>query len=118
MVRGMIDKRGAGNASRNSGLDRHYGMAAPNCSILVHSLLTLWCAIALYLASVTDLVAQEKQAADNDDYRRFGIYAKTAPRPQNATPLVTELPLDLRRGERIALIGNTLLERTQLFGHF
>ena len=52
------------------------------------------------------------------EYARFGIYAKTAPRPGAAEPLATSLPLELNVGDRIAFIGNTLLERSQWFGQF
>lgn len=51
-------------------------------------------------------------------YERYGIYAKTAPRPAPIASVPTELPLNLQPGDRIALIGNTLFERTQLYGHF
>lgn len=47
---------------------------------------------------------------------RFGIYQETAPRPQAASPVSTTLPLELQPGDRIALIGNTLLERSGRFG--
>ncbi|PQO38435.1 PVC-type heme-binding CxxCH protein [Blastopirellula marina] len=54
----------------------------------------------------------------DEDYSAFAIYEKTAPRPKLAKPIVTSLPLPLHKGDRIALIGNTLLERSQDFGHF
>ena len=50
-------------------------------------------------------------------FEQYGIYAKTAPRPDAAEPVVTELPLLFETGDRVALIGNTLFEREQLFGH-
>ncbi len=61
----------------------------------------------------------EKPAATNDgEFEKFAIYEKTAPRPTKAQPITTALPLPLKKGDRIALIGNTLLERSQEFGHF
>jgi hypothetical protein len=57
-------------------------------------------------------------SAAEEDFEQFGIYARTAPRPARARPIVTKLPLQLHKGERIALIGNTLLERSQEFGIF
>ena len=51
-------------------------------------------------------------------YAAYGIYAKTAPRAAVGTPVPTELPLELEPGDRIALIGNTLFERSQEFGYF
>lgn len=53
-----------------------------------------------------------------EDFSAFAIYEKTAPRPEAAKPVATSLPLPLKKGDRIALIGNTLLERSQDFGHF
>jgi hypothetical protein len=52
------------------------------------------------------------------DYEQYGIYEKTSPRPAPTTPRTTALPLALAPGDRIALVGNTLLERAQEFGHF
>ncbi len=49
---------------------------------------------------------------------RFAIYENTAPRAAAAQPVATELPLRLAPGDRIALIGNTLLDRARLFGNF
>lgn len=51
-------------------------------------------------------------------YRQYGIYEATAPHPTTAEPRVTTLPLNLKPGERIALVGNTLFDRAQLFGYF
>jgi putative heme-binding domain-containing protein len=56
--------------------------------------------------------------AEDPDFARFGIYAKTAPRAKPAEPVVTKLPLRLKKGDRIALIGNTLFERMQDYGYF
>ena len=47
----------------------------------------------------------------------FGIYEKSAPNPTTTTPVATTLPLVLNTGDRIALVGNTLLESAQDFGH-
>ena len=59
-----------------------------------------------------------KAAAPRDpELARFGIYEQSAPRAAASEPVVTKLPFELRKGDRIALIGNTLLERSQLFGH-
>ncbi len=53
-----------------------------------------------------------------EDYRRYAIYEQTAARPGAAKPQAVKLPLELQAGARIALIGNTLLERSQEFGQF
>lgn len=52
------------------------------------------------------------------EFTRFGIYANTAPRPAAAQPVATELPLRLKKGDRIVLIGNGLVERMQDHGFF
>lgn len=52
------------------------------------------------------------------EFEKFGIYEKTAPRPKQVVPIPTALPLQLQKGDRIALIGNTLFERSGEFGHF
>lgn len=48
----------------------------------------------------------------------FGIYKKTAPKPEKGDPASTILPLKLKKGERIALIGNTLFDRGGRYGQF
>lgn len=53
-----------------------------------------------------------------EKFDRFGIYEKTAPRAPETDPVTTSLPLRLTRGDRIALIGNTLFDRAAEFGHF
>jgi len=50
-------------------------------------------------------------------FDQYAIYEQTAPQPRPATPVQTSLPLQFNRGDRIALIGNTLFERSQSFGH-
>jgi putative heme-binding domain-containing protein len=57
-------------------------------------------------------------AAELEDFSGFAIYENTAPRPESAHPVATELPLKLQREDRIAFIGNTLFERAQELGHF
>ena len=47
-----------------------------------------------------------------------GIYRRTAPRAKTTAPTKTTLPLELRANDRIAFVGNTLLERAQHFGYF
>src|SRR5437899_2215487 len=51
------------------------------------------------------------------EFAHFGIFEQSAPRPTAAAPMATSLPLDLRPGDHIGFIGNTLFERAQLFGH-
>ena len=55
--------------------------------------------------------------AKDANLQRYGIYAKTAPRPAKAQPVNTSLPLQLESGDRIVLIGNSLLEGNADFGH-
>ena len=55
---------------------------------------------------------------EDPEYLKYGIYAKTAPRAKTVEPGSTSLPLKLNKGDRIALVGNTLFDRAQLFGYF
>jgi lysophospholipase L1-like esterase/uncharacterized cupredoxin-like copper-binding protein len=47
----------------------------------------------------------------------YGMYEASAPRPELGKPMATALPLELNRGDRIAFIGNTLLDRSRGFGY-
>ena len=58
------------------------------------------------------------EPALDPEFQQYGIYAKTAPVAGPAQAIATSLPLELKKGDRIALIGNTLLDRAQHFGHF
>tara|TARA_B100001123_G_scaffold444225_2_gene592459 strand:- start:1252 stop:4569 length:3318 start_codon:yes stop_codon:yes gene_type:complete len=51
------------------------------------------------------------------DLAQFGIYANEAPNARLTHPETTTLPLILEQHQRIAFIGNTLLDRAQNFGH-
>lgn len=55
---------------------------------------------------------------EDPEYLKYGIYAKTAPHAPSAKSRATELPLQLKPNARIALVGNTLIERDQFFGYF
>jgi len=54
---------------------------------------------------------------EDPELEKYGIYENSAPRATTTEPLATKLPLMLEPGDRIAMIGNTLLERNQQFGH-
>ena len=59
-----------------------------------------------------------KPAAPRDPkFAKFGIYQQTAPRAIRVEPASTTLPLQLHSGDRIALIGNSLLDRLRHAGH-
>ena len=61
----------------------------------------------------------EKAAPPKDpELAKYGIYAENAANPEKAAPVATTLPLKLAKGDRIAFIGNTLLDRAQEFSHF
>ena len=47
---------------------------------------------------------------------KYGMYEESAPRPEKVAAVDTGLPLKLNPGDRIALIGNTLLDRGRDFG--
>src|SRR5438067_2003811 len=65
-------------------------------------------------AQNTKKAAKKKDTAttppQDGEFTKFGIYEKTAPRPGPAQPVATTWPLQLKEGDRIALIGNTLME--------
>ena len=64
-------------------------------------------------------VKLDKEEPPKDpELAKYGIYAKDAPEPEKSAPLVTTLPLELKKGDRIAFIGNTLFDRAQDFAHF
>lgn len=68
-------------------------------------------------AAARQRAATNESAAAHPELAQYGIYEQSAPRPAAIAPIATALPLELRPGDRIALIGNTLLERAGLFGH-
>ncbi len=76
-------------------------MLQPACRRLVFMLPVL-------LTTVSSSVAE--------DFSEYSLFLETAPRPAECEPVPTTLPLQLKRGDRICLIGNTLFERAQLFG--
>lgn len=47
---------------------------------------------------------------------KYGIYAESAPFPVKGEAVVTTLPLKLEKGDRIAFVGNGLLEQAGRFG--
>ena len=55
----------------------------------------------------------EKQ---DEDFSQYALFLDTAARPPACDATATTLPLKLRQGDHICLIGNTLFERAQLFG--
>jgi uncharacterized cupredoxin-like copper-binding protein len=59
----------------------------------------------------------DKPAPPQDpELANFGIYAESAPMPGVGEAQVTSLPLVLKKEDRIALVGNTLLDRAGQFG--
>jgi putative heme-binding domain-containing protein len=64
-----------------------------------------------------DVPTGKSPEARDPEFAKYGIYEQSAPRPAAAAPVTTTLPLDLKPGDHVAFIGNTLFERSQLFGH-
>ena len=62
--------------------------------------------------------AIKKDVEKDPTLAEFAIYEKTAPNPEKTEPVETKLPLELKKGTRIAFVGNTLLDRGQDFGFF
>ena len=54
---------------------------------------------------------------EDPEYAQFAIFEQTAKRAEFAAPSESKLPLRLNNDEVIALIGNTLLDRTRHFGY-
>lgn len=80
----------------------------------IHLAILVASAAAVFSATSGKCLAQ----TDGNNYLPFGIYEQTAPRAAAIEPVATDLPLKLNNGDRIALIGNTLMERSQEFGQF
>lgn len=81
------------------------------------------CAAALAgcLASATAAPKKNRnsQTPKNDGkLNEFALYEKSAPKAPKTAPLATTLPLKLNKGDRIAYIGNTLLERAGDYAYF
>ncbi|MBT7982921.1 MAG: hypothetical protein HN584_10145 [Akkermansiaceae bacterium] len=53
-----------------------------------------------------------------DEFKEYGLFADKSPKPQQIEPVETLLPLKINSKSRIAYVGNTLLDRSQHFGHF
>ncbi|MFL2484533.1 MAG: PVC-type heme-binding CxxCH protein [Verrucomicrobiales bacterium] len=53
-----------------------------------------------------------------DEFNEFGLYSDKSKKPNETSPVITNLPLKIKKGARIAYVGNTLLDRSQHFGHF
>ncbi len=52
----------------------------------------------------------------DEDFSQYALFLDTAARPPACESTATTLPLKLKQGDHICLIGNTLFERAQLFG--
>lgn len=61
---------------------------------------------------------EKPEPPEDPEFAKYAIYAATAPRPESTEPVSTSLPLKLEKGDRIALIGNTLFDRSKEFGFF
>ena len=95
-------------------------------------LLRGYCFVALSFFILSACVAQSSGSRPQDgkhvatgnaeprldpDLKQYGIYASSAPRADRAQPVKTTLPLEFHPGDRVAFIGNMLLERSQYFGY-
>ena len=70
----------------------------------------------LLVATGPSAVAQQQVSRDRR-FQQYGLFAKTAPRAAATSPVITRLPLKLKRGDRVALVGNSLFDRAQHFGY-
>lgn len=69
------------------------------------------------LLSLFGLFCCSAHAAD-PTLKQFSLDERTAPHPVKVDPISTKLPLELRRGDHVVFIGNTLFERADDFPHF
>ncbi len=81
--------------------------------LLLPTVLLLPSLVLVLASSLTDKAA----LAAEPDYTLYGIYQQSAPRAATVEPVATRLPLTLRAGDRIALVGNNLLDRERYFGY-
>lgn len=72
---------------------------------------------ALMLLSTVSFRALAEEPSQ-DTLQSFGIYAESAPLAAVGKRIPTTLPLQLSPGDRIAFVGNTLLDRSQHFAYF
>lgn len=94
--------------------------------MLFARILSLSCLFGAVLASTAAVVPKDVRLTFNGSERPkedpalkgYGMYEATAPRPEMGKSVDTALPLSLNPGDRIAFIGNTLLDRTRGFGYF
>jgi azurin len=56
--------------------------------------------------------------SEDTDFDKYALFASTAKRGDSATPVDTKLPLEFKKDDRIALIGNTLFDRMRDYGYF
>src|SRR5439155_14709639 len=63
-----------------------------------------------------DTVTGQPLQPRDPEFSKYGIFEQSPPRPLTTAAIETVLPLDVKRGERIAMIGNTLFERAQFYG--
>lgn len=70
------------------------------------------------VADAKNMSTGNKEPFKDPEYQKYGIYQKTAPLATSIKPNITSLPLNIEKGMRIALVGNTLFDRAQYFGHF
>ena len=52
-----------------------------------------------------------------EDYQKYAMFGNKVKRAEPAEPVSTSLPLELDKGTRIGLVGNTLFDRMHEFGH-
>ena len=70
------------------------------------------------LLSAVLFTAPTAMADFQEDYSKYGIFEKSAPNPVETKEVQTTLPLKLKKGSHISLIGNTLFDRANQFSYF
>jgi len=73
--------------------------------------------IALKSAFLTHSFILSPILNGQEDYQKHAMFGNTAKRAEASEPVQTSLPLNLGKGTRIGLVGNTLFDRMHEFGH-
>ena len=73
--------------------------------------------IALKSAFLTHSFILSPILNGQENYQKHAMFGNTAKRAEVSEPVQTLLPLNLGKGTRIGLVGNTLFDRMHEFGH-
>ncbi|MEM9160485.1 MAG: PVC-type heme-binding CxxCH protein [Verrucomicrobiota bacterium] len=64
------------------------------------------------------IVPADAGVAKEGGFDRYAVYGDTASRAKEVEPMETRMPLDLKKGQSVVFVGNTLFDRDRHFGYF